>query len=130
MVRSASSRVSNHEAVGPHPSRRLASQGPQDEGIRLVLLGMNRFDIVAVRVDQERGKVGRAIILAWTRRAIVAASGLDAFAMEFSDRGMIGRAKGDMGAGAGISFVQIQPQRRLALRPKPRAARIFRAEDV
>lgn len=95
-----------------------------------MLLRADRFDIVAVGIDQERGEVGGAIILARTGFAIVAATGFDAFAVEFSDRGVVGGAKRDMRAGAGLPFVQIQPQRRLALWAKPRAARIFRAQDM
>src|SRR6202044_1110233 len=35
-----------------------------------------------------------------------------------------------MGAGTGIALVQIQPQRRLALRSEPRAAGILRTQDI
>src|ERR1700690_3975592 len=49
----------------------------------------NRLDVVAVGVDQERGKIARAVVGPRAGRAVVAASGLDALAVEFADRGMV-----------------------------------------
>ena len=63
-------------------------------------LGTHRLDIVAVGIDQERGMVGRAVIGARAGRAVVAAAGLDAFGVEFPDRGVIRSAERDMRARA------------------------------
>ena len=70
-------------------------------------LRVDRLDIVAIGIDQKRGKISRAIVLARTRRAIVAAAGFQPCAVEFSDRSMIRCAEGDMGAGTGRPLVQI-----------------------
>ena len=59
----------------------------------------NRLDIVAVGIDQERGVIGRAVIGARAGAAIVAAAGFQALGVEFLDRGVIGCAECDMGAG-------------------------------
>src|SRR5579863_8545366 len=76
-------------------------------GAACLCLGADRLDIVAVGIDQERGKIGRAVILARARCAIVAASGLQPLAMEFFDRGVIGRAERDMRAGSRRFLVKI-----------------------
>jgi len=73
------------------------------------VLAANRLDVVAVGVDQERGEIARAVIGPRAGGAIVAASGLDAFAVEFLDRGMVRCAERDMRAGARLSLVQIKP---------------------
>src|SRR5258708_5000522 len=51
---------------------------PQDDGGVWLALRANRLDIVAIGVDQERRKIGRAVIGPRAGLAIVAASGLDA----------------------------------------------------
>src|SRR5262249_45968263 len=76
----------------------------------------HRLDIVAVGIEQERGVVGRAVVVPMSGSAIVAAAGFQALGMEFSDRGMVGCAKGDMRAAILQALLQIEPQRRLALR--------------
>ena len=68
---------------------------------RAPMLRANRLDIVAVGIDQERGEIGRAVIGARAGAAIVAAAGLQPLGVEFLDRGVVGRAERDMGAGAG-----------------------------
>src|SRR5438552_3748906 len=94
------------------------------------VLRTNRLDIIPVRVDQKRRVVGRAVIRARAGAAIVAATGLQAFGVEFLDRGMIPGAEGDMGAGLRGALVQMQPERRRALRPKARAGIVLRAERI
>ncbi len=64
------------------------------------------------------------------RLAIVAAAGLQALGMKHFDRGVIGRAKGDVGAGVGLALVQMQPERGLAFRPKTRAVVVARAQHI
>src|SRR5437762_13604001 len=92
--------------------------------------GANRLDMVAVGVDQKRRVVSRAVIRARAGAAIVAATGLHAFGVEFLDRGMIPGAEGDMGAGLRGAPVQMQPERGRALRSKARAGIILRAEHI
>src|SRR3546814_19511002 len=51
-----------------------------------VRLQTDRLDVVAVRIDQERGVVVRAVVLAQSRRAVIAAAGLQPGTMEIIDR--------------------------------------------
>src|SRR3954465_13849733 len=76
----------------------------------------NRLDIVAIGIDQKRRVVSRAVILARAGAAIVATAALQALAMECLDRIMIPSAKRDMRAIGLPPLVQVQPQRRRALR--------------
>src|SRR3954451_14596147 len=84
----------------------LRGSPPCGERLRMTVVGVastsraHRLDIVAVRVDQERGIIGRAVVGAQARAAIVAAAGFQALGMEAFDRGMVGRAECDMGAGS------------------------------
>src|ERR1700736_4873249 len=94
------------------------------------LLGAHRLDIVAVGIDQERGEIARAVIGARTGAAIVAPSGLQSLAVKLLDRRVIMRAERDMGAGAGRSLVEIEPQRRCVLGPETRAAVVARIQDI
>src|ERR1700759_5468455 len=61
-------------------------------------------------------------------RAVVAAAGLETLGVKCLDRVMVGRAERDMRALALEALVQIEPQRRLALRAEARAVPVFRAE--
>src|SRR5579863_2731109 len=92
-------------------------------------LRTHRLDIVAVRVDQERGEIGRAVIGPRPGGAIVTAAGFRALAVKFSDRGVIGGAKRNVGAGD-RPVVPIEPQRRLALGSKSRAVVVAGAQDI
>src|SRR6266700_3986791 len=93
-------------------------------------LRTHRLDIVPIGIDQERREISRAVILAMTRRAIVTTAGLQAFGVKPLDRGMVGRAEGDVGAVSGFVFVQMQPECGLALRPKARAIVVARTQHV
>src|SRR6185437_6810973 len=93
-------------------------------------LHTHRLDIVAVGVEQERGVIGRAVIMPVASGAVVAAAGLQSLGMGFLDRGMVLCAEGDMGAGVLETLVQMQPQRRLTLRPEARTIVVFRAEYI
>ena len=98
-----------------------AQRAPQDDGrVRgeSDALRANRLDIIPVGVNQKRRVVSRAVIRAWPCAAIVAAAGLQALGVEFLDRGMILGAEGDVGAGAGLAIMQMQPERRGALGAK------------
>src|SRR5881397_209254 len=91
-------------------------------------LRTNRLDIVAVGIDQERGVIGRAVIGARPGAAIVAAAGFQAFGVELLDRRMILGAERDMRRRSRRSLVQMQPERRRALRAKARAGIVARAQ--
>src|SRR5947207_11805814 len=86
----------------------------------------HRLDIVAVGVDQERGVIGRAVVCARARRAVVAAAGLEAFGVKFVDRGMVGCAERDMRTGGLEILLKIEPERGFALRPETCSVLILR----
>ena len=88
------------------------------------------LDIVAVGIDQERRKIGRAVVGPRAGASIVVASGLDAVCVKFPDRRVIGRAERDVGACRGRPVVGIKPKRRLALGPKARACVIARTQYI
>src|SRR5947209_11131864 len=93
-------------------------------------LRAHRLDIVAVGVEQEGGEIARAVVLARTRAAIVAAAGLQALGVKFLDRIMVGRAEGDVGACTVAVLAGVEPQRRFALGPKACAAVVARAQHI
>src|SRR5882757_3106718 len=97
--------------------RGALTRAPQDDGGMCggSDLRTHRLDIVAVGVDQERGEIARAVILAMTGLAIVTAAGLEALGVKLLDRGVIRRAEGDVGAAVGLAVVRIEPERGLAL---------------
>src|SRR5262245_63474385 len=72
----------------------------------------------AIGVDQERRVIGRAVVLARTGAAIVAAAALQALAVKLFHGVVVLGAEGDVGAVRFPSLVQMQPERRLALRAK------------
>src|ERR1700731_1183535 len=84
-------------------------------------LRANRLDIVAVGIDQERRKIGRAVVGPRAGATIVAATGLDAVWVKFPDRRVMGCAERDVGPRRSRPLVGIKPERRLALGPKARA---------
>src|SRR5258708_36420593 len=73
-------------------------------------LRTHRLDIVAVGVGQESRVVSRAVIGARAGAAIVAAAGLEAFGVQFPDRGMVGRAERDVRARARNSPCEVPPE--------------------
>src|SRR5258708_13703485 len=91
-------------------------------------LRANRFDVVAVGVDQEGGEIARAVIGPRAGGAVVTASGLHAFGVKFLDCRMIGCAELDMGPVPAKTLVQINPERRLALGPEPPPAVVPRTQ--
>ncbi len=58
----------------------------------------DRFDVVAVGIEQEGGVVGGAVVGAQAGTAVVAAAGLETRRVEAVDGGPIGRAERDMHA--------------------------------
>ena len=62
----------------------------------------DRFDIVSVRVDDERRVIPGVVLRAKTRRTVVAAAGFDSGAVELVNSGSVGRGEGHMnGSGRG-----------------------------
>src|SRR4051812_45920031 len=110
--------------------RRFASRNDSGESGSATRSRANRLDIVAVGIDQERGKIARAVVRAGAGAAIVAAAGFQAFGMKFLDRGVIFCAERDVGAGAGLAVMQMQPERGGALGAKTCARIVARTEHI
>ena len=68
----------------------------------------DRFDVVAVRVDDERCVIPGVVLRAKTRRAVVAAAGFDSRAVELVNGGSVGCGEGHMNGAAGGSPSPIQ----------------------
>ena len=65
----------------------------------------DRFDVVAVRVDDERCVIPGVVLRAKTRRAVVAAAGFDGGAMELVNGVSVGCSEGHMNrSGRGLPF--------------------------
>ena len=81
----------------------------------------DRFDVVPVRVDDERCVVPGVVLRAKARRAVVAAACFDSGAVELVDGGSVGCGEGDMnGSGRGFPFsIQKSPPPSMA-NPGPR----------
>src|SRR3569623_3149608 len=90
----------------------------------------NRLDIVAVGVEQKRSEVGRAVILACSGAASVAAAGLEALAVEVFHGVVVLGAESDMDAVGLAALVEMQPERRRALGPEAGIAVAARAQAV
>jgi hypothetical protein len=66
----------------------------------------DRFDVVPVRVDDERCVIPGVVMRAKTRRTVVAAAGFDSGAVELVDGGLVGCGEGHMnGSGRGFPFL-------------------------
>ena len=82
----------------------------------------DRFDVVPVRVNDERCVIPGVVMRAKTRRAVVAAAGFDSSAVELVDRGSVGCSEGHMnGSGRGFPFPD--PEISTALDGEPRPLR-------
>ncbi len=81
----------------------------------------DRFDVVPVRVNDERCVIPGVVMRAKTWRAVVAAAGFDSGAVELVDGGSIGCGEGHMnGSGGGSpSSIQKSPPPAMA-NPGPR----------
>jgi hypothetical protein len=65
----------------------------------------DRFDVVSVRVNDERCVIPGVVMRAKTRRAVVAAAGFDSGAVELVNGGSIGCGESHMnGSGRGFPF--------------------------
>src|SRR5262245_25564337 len=82
----------------------------------------DRFDVVPVRVDDERRVIPREVLRAKTRRAVVAASGFDGGAVELVDGVPVGCSEGHVnGGGRRLTFPD--PEISTALDGKPGSLR-------
>src|SRR4051794_39974774 len=88
-------------------------------------LRTHRFNIIAVRIEQECRVVSWAVIAAMSGCAIVAAAGLQALGVKRLDRGMILGAECEMRARAVQPLVEVKPQCRFALRAETRTALVL-----
>src|SRR5687768_4400378 len=73
------------------------------------LLLADRFDVVAVRIDEERGEVAGAVVGAQPGLAVVLAAGLEPGGMEALDRFAVLRAEGDVRAARRLLLL-VKPQ--------------------
>ena len=74
-------------------------------GWQLAVPVEDRFDVVPVRVNDERRVIPGVVMRAKTRRAVVAAAGFDSGAVELVDGGSVGCGEGHMnGSGRGFPF--------------------------
>jgi len=82
----------------------------------------DRFDVVPVRVNDERCVIPGVVLRAKTRRAVVAAAGFDSGAVELVDGGSVGCGEGHMN-GSGRRFPFPDPEISTALDGEPRPLR-------
>src|SRR5437879_260929 len=85
-----------------------------------MLSDADRFDIVAVRIEQERRIVSGTIVGAQTGTAVVATACLETVRVEAIDRGAIGGAKRHMRPLTGRTLAGVKPQGRFAWRAEAR----------
>src|SRR3954465_4616188 len=81
------------------------------------------FDVVPVRVNDERCVIPGVVMWARTRRAVVAAAGFDSGAVELVDGGSVGCGEGHMnGSGRGCPFLDPEISTALDGEPRPLGA--------
>ena len=82
----------------------------------------DRFDVVPVRVNDERCVIPGVVLRAKTRRAVVAATGFDSGAVELVNGGSVGCGEGHMN-GSSRRFPFPDPEISTALDGEPRPLR-------
>ena len=82
----------------------------------------DRFDVVPVRVNDERCVIPGVVMRAKARRAVVAAAGFDSGAVELVNSGSVGCGEGHMN-GSGRRFPFPDPEISTALDSEPRPLR-------
>src|SRR6266545_6168848 len=65
----------------------------------------DRFDVVAVGIEQERGVIAGAVVRAQSGPSVVATAGFETVGVEAIDGGPIGRAQRDVRAGPSVSAI-------------------------
>ena len=91
-------------------------------GWQLAVPVEDRFDVVPVRVNDERRVIPGVVMRAKTRRAVVAATGFDSGAVELVNGGSVGCGEGHMN-GSGRRFPFPDPEISTALDGEPRPLR-------
>src|SRR5204862_2629146 len=113
-----------------HRSGSFPNTGPKraSRGWQLVVPVEDSFDVVPVRVNDERCVIPGVVMRAKTRRAVVAAAGFDCGAVELVDGGSVGCGEGHMnGSGRGFPFPD--PEISTALDGEPRPPRALHYLD-
>jgi hypothetical protein len=89
-------------------------------GWQLTVPVEDRFDVVPVRVNDERCVIPGVVLRAKTRRAVVAAPGFDSRAVEAVNSGSVGCGEGHMnGSGRGFPFPDPEISTPLDSEPRP-----------
>src|SRR5688500_13414204 len=94
------------------------------------LLHADRFDVVAVRIDQERSVIVRAVIGAQAGTAVVASTGLQAIGVEAIDLRATHCPQCDMRPGRLFTRRSVEPQRGCAARTQTGAGVVARRQLV
>jgi hypothetical protein len=92
----------------------------------------DRFDVVPVRINDERCVIPGVVMRAKTRRPVVAAAGFDSGAVELVDSGSVGCGEGHMN-GSGRGFPLLDPEISTTLDGEPgppRALHYLHAERL
>src|SRR6476660_819563 len=93
---------------------------PRASVTRLAVPVEDRFDVVPVRVDDERCVVPGVVMRAKTRRAVVATPGFDSRAVELVNGSSVGCGEGHMnGTGRGFPFPDPEIPTTLDGEPRP-----------
>ena len=110
----------------------LAEHKRASRGRQLAVPVEDRFDVVPVRVDDERRVIPGVVLRAKTRRAVVAAAGFDSGAVELVNGRSVGCGEGHMnGSGRGFPFPDPEISTALDGEPRPlRALHYLHAERL
>jgi hypothetical protein len=113
-----------HGSHRSYPSGDVPEHWPKraPRGWQLAVPVEDRFDVVPVRVNDERCVIPGVVLRAKTRRAVVAATGFDSGAVELVNSGSVGCGEGHMN-GSGRRFPFPDPEISTALDCEPRPLR-------
>src|SRR5262249_42222655 len=119
----------------PYKSRAPSEQRKNRHAVRLfphwvASAHADRFDIVAVGVEQESGVVGWAVVGAQSGLPVIAPADLETLRVEAIDRGPVAGREGDMASAWRRTRGAVQPQGRFALLPKARACLVAGAQCI
>jgi hypothetical protein len=122
LARYVASVLSSDSTLAQASVTRLAAGGPVED----------RFDVVPVRVNDERCVIPGVVMRANTRRAVVAAASVDSGAVELVNGGSVGCGEGHMnGSSRGVPFPDPEISTALDGEPRPlRALHYFHSERL